>query len=1058
MSEDSKSDLETRQTIETAPKDAKTSSTTVKRGSRATPNRHGTRAPEELVSDPGAIDIDIDEFATHTRRQTERLSPTRGAPATDTDLGSASSQGTAPTGTEATEDPEALSAEAEQMTTPLSGLSRSQTLDQIVSAIQEESELDAGLEGDTDPHIVSPADPGIVALRAPLVGRQDALNRLKEVFLDSWNNRCVNLVTLMGDAGYGKTRLAREFARSVNAAIPDARVLWGSAIDPHGAPYEAIAGALAARFGVGHAEQPEDIRLKIANAVAESLPEPLHEEVTHLIAHLMGAPFPESPVIDSLSRELRDLDLRCHIAVRRFLEQQAAKGPLLLCFDGMENAREETINLLHYLAENMPSHPVLILSAARPSIRDTHPKWGEGAIKHHQVDVAPLSPDDMLELFRALLNVKAVPDEVARRVRQTLGGSPRAVFGFARFLLEVRAIRGDEGNWQFWRPRLAQLDLPNSPTETIRARLRALPGAERDLLKHAATIGSVFWVDTLVALVRANNVAPEQPDGPSLEHIAAWGTQTNEEVLALLGNLCQRGLLLESPSTTIAGEREYRFVYEPLCELTYELCALPEPGDSTSAAGSALQTSVDARRSNHQTVAQWFRLRPGVNSELRQQQIAQQLELAADHLNASLHYQRAATSAWCRHDATKAVELYQRALSSTGVADLGRRLDLWHALGEISALRGEFDAALHAYERTLRLSWVIASRPRAALAFSRMGRIWRTRGNLKLALEYLTRGLEMSSDARDHSTEASCLDDIAQLYAILGRNEIALDYVAKALELRRKIGRRDEVAQSLSTIGRIERDRGYFSAADSCFREALGLWRESRDRHGYLVSLIDIGTLHLQRSQLEQARDSWERTLREAKRLEARPLITQLHILLGELAIRRNDLNDAREQVQSAVNMAADTHDRLQYLQALRVLGVVELLDGNADEGRLHIEECIALASDAELLPASATELVPCVARAHQSLAEVHAATLFDASAQTGPPPAEQHFLRAIELFSQMGARADQARALKRLGEYRVERGEWESGGISLREALVLAEELELPETKSISESLHAKD
>lgn len=913
-------------------------------------------------------------------------------------------------------------------------------------------------EQDTDPHFSSPPDPGIVALRAPLVGRKEQLNQLKEAFLDSWNQRRVNLVTLLGPSGSGKTRVAREFARSVNAAIPDARVLWGSSTETSSTPYEAIAGALAARFGIGHAEQPEDVRTKITKAVAESLPEPLQEEVSHLISHLMGVPFPESPVIDSLARELRDLELRCHIAVRRFFEQQSAKGPLLLCFDGMESAGTETVNLLHYLAQNMPAHPVLILVAARPSLTKRHPDWGKGDLLHHRIELPPLAADEMLALFRALLSVDSVPAEVADVVHDKLEGSPRAVYDFARYLLEARAVRGDEGHWQFWRPRLAELELPQTHQALIRARLRALPSAEREIVMQAAAIGEVFWVDTLVALARVASVSPETPDGPSLEQIAAWGEQTSDQVLSLLSALCQRGLVVDATSSTIAGEREYSFAYEPICELSYELydftlqSAASEGGDEAT-----LQQTTRIRRLRrdyHRLIAQWIQLRPDAGLELRKRQIAHQLERAGDSLVASRYHREAADAAWKQHDGDKAIAGYRHAIACIGGSNLRARLQLWHAIGEVESVRGRQDAALDAFERTLRLAWAIASRPRAAIAFNRMGRVWRTKGNLDLALEYLTRGLDMSREARDVAAEAACLDDVGQVYWVLGRYDVALDDVAKALEIRRRLGDKEDIASSLTTLGRIERDRGLLSAAESCFREALSLRREQRSRHGYLVSLADLGTLQVYRTELEQARDGWERTLREATRLGARPLCAQLQALLATLAIRRNEIGQARQHTQQAIDLAADSQDQLCYIEAIRTLGVVELLSGDTDKGRHYIEESIALASNPEMLPRGESAMLPSVARAHLAVGEVHAATLFDASAAEGPPPAETSFLKAVELLRQMGAQADLALALKRLGEYRMERGEWEGARSVLRDALDIAKLQQLPSAEAIERTL----
>jgi len=76
---------------------------------------------------------------------------------------------------------------------------------------------------------------------------------------------------------------------------------------------------------------------------------------------------------------------------------------------------------------------------------------------------------------------------------------------------------------------------------------------------------------------------------------------------------------------------------------------------------------------------------------------------------------------------------------------------LWHDLGSVFALKGEHDSALGAFERMLRLAWVVASRTKAAVAFNKMGRIYRQKGDLPIALEYLERGHELFLGGRTWS-------------------------------------------------------------------------------------------------------------------------------------------------------------------------------------------------------------------------------------------------------------------------------------------------------------------
>lgn len=895
------------------------------------------------------------------------------------------------------------------------------------------------LDGDTDPdlrpHAHVPVGARVPAMRAPLVGRADQLNRLKQLFLDSWEKHRLTFATLVGESGAGKTRLAREFALSVRAAIPEARVLWGASADSSGPRYEAVAGALAERFGIGHAEPAYDVRSKIGRTVNELLgDQPQAGEVTHLLAHLMGVTFPDSPVVEALRHVPGQLDVRCYIAVRRFLERHAQEGPLLLCFDGMENVRVDTVNLIHYLVHGLHDQPVLILTTARPTLFERHPHWGRGELEHQRIDVAPLLPDEAVAMFSALVRSDRLPEPVLAIARQRLRGSPRALNDFARLLLETGVLRGDEGRWELDPAAIERGRLPETHDDLLRARLRALPRGERELLCQASALGEAFWADALVALRRAAVIASDDADGPPLTRIAGEGERQVVEVARALNTLSDRGLIVEAALSSIGGEREYRFAYAPIGELAYDLLR-----DSTPVAATL--------QGYHALAARWIELRPEGQQEQRQEQIGQQLERAGDPRGAAARYGKAAEAARARFDNEKAIRLYQRALGCLGSADLGQRLALWYALGTICQARGELRAAQDAFERMVRLAWTVASRPQAAIAFNQIGRLWRQRGDLELALEYLARGLEMSRAAGNRHGVASGLDELAQTCTLLGQYDQALDHAAKALELRRQLGDRVAIAGSLTTIGTIERERGLFAEAAACCDEALALRRAVGDQEGLVVSLISLGELALEAGRQRQAREHWEEALADAERIGALSLQLHLFLRLADLSLRDGRLAEVRQRLDAARPLAERIGERMALVELLRCQALVELEDGERERAQRTAEQALARAREARL--------EPLVGRIHGVLGTIHGATLFDASATAeAGSGAEGHLQLAVDLQRRLGCQAELARTLQRLGAYRIEREAWARGRQDLQEALQLAQQLGLADAEGLERTL----
>ena len=878
---------------------------------------------------------------------------------------------------------------------------------------QEPSPEAQGRQGDTQvtPMPISPYQRELTTIRAPFIGRMPQLQKLKEFFLAAREQRKLHMITLVGEPGLGKSRLALEFCRSVRAAIPDTRVLTGSADGQGDSGYAPIIRVLAERFGIARSELPRDARDKIEAGVAEIMPERLQTEVSHLLAHLMNYPFENSAVLEPLAQVPGQLEVRTFIAIRRFLEKDAEQGALLLHIDTVERAGQETVNLIHYLAEGLRNTPVLLLVAGRPTLFRRHPQWGEGEFPHERLTLPALDNDESENLFLELMHCRELPEELLLLVRDRLEGSPRAIEDLTRYLLEVAVVTPTGSRWPLDVARLGDLRLPRSHEEILSARLHALPLGERSVLEQAAAVGESFWLDALLALERSGSMAAGDPDGPTLGEIAEAGEKARNYIEDMLTSLCQKGLIERCAQSTIGGEQEYIFAYPPLWDLAHEL--LDDGG----------------LRRYHHLVAQWIELRPDGNELERQEEAARHLYRAADHEAAARRFHRAADAARDRYLNERAIRLYHRALSCVGERDMATRILLWHDLGNVYQLKGDLDSALDAFERMLRLSWVVASRTKAGVAFNKIGRVWRQKGNLDLALEYLERGRGLFRQAADLRGVATSLDDIAQAFWRLGRYDKALDRSAKALEMRRKLGHKRSIAASLSNIGNIEKDRGLFDEAEACFQEAMDLRKEVEDRYGYVTSLINLGTLAFERGNLRQAREFWEDALTEAEKIGAVPLQVTLLINLSETALDLGKVSDARAGIDRAMTLVSDVEDQRSYVEILRNLALVELKEGNAERARKYGLECFELAKKYRMRDV--------IGRAQMTLGEVHATTLFDESSSgKSSGLAEEHFRRACKIFRDLGNEAELARSLHRLGEFQVEKGNLSQGVTTLEEAV----------------------
>ncbi len=866
-------------------------------------------------------------------------------------------------------------------------------------------------EIDADPDDEAAPDPEFL-LAPRFVGRAGLLGALSARIVESLGRAEPVFLALTGAAGMGKSRLARELGNAVQRALPEARVLGGKCGGPAAPPFLAFSRILAARFGIEEGEPGRTARDKIAQAVAELLPGQRGVEVAHLLGQLVDYPFPESPIVEPLAEAPSHLEARMFIAARRFFAVDAERAPIVVVLDDVDRAPPETVNLLHFLAAGLDGRPLVLCAVGRESLYETYPAFASADQVFERVQVGPLEPEDAEALFAELCRPAGdAPPEVLRHAREKMDGSPRALFEMARYLLETGVIERGGAEWRWNRGQLLSTPLPGRIEELLAARLAVMDASERDLLEKAAACGERFWLDAVVALIRGAALCGGEggdPDGPSLGEIAGAGDRNRAEVAVALSRLARRGLLVEQQHSAIPGEREYRFASPPWRDVIHE------------------SIEEQARRRYHRLVAQWLELRPQGRGEEEQEEIGRHLERAGDGDGAALRYRRAAEVARGRYYNDKAVRLFSQALRCLGPGDLASRIQLWHDLGSVHQLRGEHDEALAAFERMLRLSWVVASRSKAAVAYNKMGRIYRQKGDLPVALEHLDRGLDFFKQASDERGIAGSLDDIGQVLWLLGRYDDALDRSAAGLERRRKIGDKRSIAVSLLNIGHIERHRGLFDEAESCYCEALKLRQDLGDRVGVATCRNGLGVLAFQRGDLDGARQQWEEALHVAEEIGAAPLVAAVEVHLGELARALGSLGEARTRLERAATIANDLDDRRLRSEAVRNLGLLELAGGGTAKAIDLCEQALAIAEGAGI-PVD-------VGRALVALGEANAVTLFDDTGGINRK-AEDYFLRGVATFREIGNHAELAVALERFGTFRVECGDVAGGRELLTEA-----------------------
>lgn len=825
----------------------------------------------------------------------------------------------------------------------------------------------------------------------PMVGRDEEAAHILDRIEQAFDGRRPLMMTVIGPAGIGKTRLLDHIAETLLGGDEPPMLLRTTCREQRDEPFNPLSHLLQTRFALN--PELDDIGQRIAvtrlvsNIFAEAETKAV-TEVVHLLGHLAGIPFPQSPILRSLEGEPQQFRSRLLKSLVHLVEADAGKRPQVWIIDDLHAADEEARILLDELMGDLCEVPFFLLVAGEPTL--------EGAFDaeaNQTLSLPPLSDEAMGQLFEMLLPGLAEPPvELSAAATERAGGNPASIRELARLLLESGVVDSSTEPWRTDLSRLAASDLPVSLEEALRARRARLGQRTRAILERAAVIGEVFWDEAVLALGRGDS-----PPAEVAEPAQIW--PDDSETMALestLRRLEDGEFVVPLEGSEFPRVREYAFRHAGLRDQVY---AEIEP---------------DQLRRYHLLAAQWFESATGAQREPFLEQIADHWDRAGERRRSALALLEAARTSRSRSLNDKAIRQFERGLLGLAEDDRLRRIDALHDLGSTHELVGDYDAAISRLTEMLQDAWILVHRGKAGAALNKIGRIHRSRGDYPAARAYLQRGLQLFRAADDIRGVASSLDDLGNLYWLLGHYQRALDHSAEALEIRRTMGDRRGEGVALINIGHIESARGYLSEADACYREALNISRAITDRDMETKALNSIGVVLHTRGDHQQAVELWQSALSIAEEVGDCRMQSFLLNNLGEALDLMGDRKNAERYLLDCEALAQEREDRRVLAEVYRNLGKLMMAHNEITQSREYLER--------SLDTARAMGSKEAVGMALRALGELSSQTLFT---DAGPArEGESFFHQALEIFEQIGNEVELARTIHALGTYWLERDE----------------------------------
>jgi len=651
-------------------------------------------------------------------------------------------------------------------------------------------------------------------LEPPFVGRDRELRLVKELLHASAEEKKAHLVSVIGIAGIGKSRLAWEFYKYIDGL---ADTIWwhrGRCLAyGEGVTYWALAEMVRGRAEIVEGEEPDSARRKLKASLADHVPDPEERAwVEPRLGHLLG-------LEEHMATEREDL----FAAWRLFFERMAETNPTLLVFEDMQWADTSLLEFVEYLLEWSRSHAIVVLALARPELSEQHPHFGSGQRNATTLSLEPLSGKAMQELLSGF--APGLPEELQSKILERAEGVPLYAVETVRMLLD-RGLLQREG--ELYRPtgEIEALEVPETLHALVAARLDGLSAAERLLIQDASVLGKTFTKQALAAL----NGRPESQLDPLLQGLV------RKEVLSLQAD----------PRSPERGQ--YGFLQDLVKRVAYDTLAKNERKSRHLAAAALLEESFgSAEQEIVEVVASHY---------LSAFEAAPQAEDAAQiKAKACEQLTRAGERAASLAASEEALRYFEQAaeLAEEPATVAG----LLERAGEMAWTRGRAEDAQHHYERALALLESEGQTHPAARVSARLGEVEWRRGRLEEALERMEQAYEVLSGDKPDQDLALLAAQLGRLHWFHGDIERAAERIESALEISESLWLPEVVAQALITKGIVADTMGRSEESIALLKHALELALENNLPSAGLRAYQNLGDTLCRRERYEEALENF---------------------------------------------------------------------------------------------------------------------------------------------------------------------------------------------------------
>ncbi len=700
----------------------------------------------------------------------------------------------------------------------------------------------------------------------PLIGRDDESQLLRSVYDRVLREGRPHLVTVLGQAGVGKSRLLRELAAGL-IDRDDPPLIHQGQCPPYGSgiAYWALGEVIRGQFEILDTDSSEEAWEKLRAGV-ESLMEELGEdEPSDRNAVLIARPLGIEPPDDAPSVEGDDpqrMRESLFSAVRACVEAISRGRPLVLAFEDIHWADEGMLDLIEYLARWVRG-PALLICLARDELLERRPGWGGGRRNATSISLEPLTIAETQQLVDALFPGEesgAVP-----LIAERAGGNPLFAEEMVNRLVEEGTVDAQT--------------LPETVHSLLAARLDSLAPLERRLLQHAAVVGQTFWEGSL------RDAASEE------------GLDLGE----VLASLQEKDLVVPSAGSRLAGEHEYAFKHVLIRDVAYQM--LPKTvrcrkhvdvGIFIEERSGERADAVVALVADHYSRAAALSEGADLSPQEREDLVAR----------ASRFGEAAGDAAAALYSNLEALNHYGSTIELRGDLDEESRARIGEKKGDVALRLGRVDEAVAVWEECLDYHRREEDLARVGDLHRKIGAALWHKGEREASIDHYQKGIDLLKDGPPCLELVRLYEEAASLYMHTGDNMLAIYASEKALRLAERLDEARAASRAHGIFGRVFGRIGDSVKARENLERSVELARDS-DHSEAVRALLTLG-YHLEVSEADYdgAGDAYSEALELASQVGDLPSQVELHAALAQLAVYRAEWDEVERSTEASASLA----------------------------------------------------------------------------------------------------------------------------------------------------------